>query len=60
MTDVPVFPREAVLTIEQVAAALQCDVASVERMDIPRTYPRPRLRRYVWGQVLDSLMKKAV
>ena len=55
-----IFPREAVLTVEQVAEALQCDVASVGRMDIPVCYPRPRIKRYVWGQVLDNLMRKAV
>ena len=47
-----VYDRNAVLTIEQVARGLSISVRSVERADLPTVYIG-RLRRYVWGRVLD-------
>lgn len=52
------YPPETVLTIEQLAEALQCSVSTVERADIPCTYVGS-LRRYVWRQVLAYLEAKA-
>lgn len=55
---VVVFPREAVLTHEQVCSALQLSPRTVERLDIPCAYLGKRTRRYVWGLVLDYLAKR--
>jgi len=53
------FPREAVLTIQEVAAALRVSVRTVERSDLPTVYLGGRPRRFVWGQVLDVLAERA-
>lgn len=53
------FPREAVLDINQLAAALGVSVRSAERLDLPTVYVGPRLKRWVWGQVLDTLAERA-
>lgn len=55
-----VYPREAVLTIQQVADALQLSCRTVERLDIPCAYLGSRTRRYIWGSVLDFLKKRQV
>lgn len=52
------YPREAVLDIEQLAAGLGVSVPSAEKADLPTVYIG-RLRRFVWGQVLDTLMERA-
>lgn len=49
-----VYSRDAILTIEQVARALSISVRSVERADLPTFYVG-RLRRYLWGKVLDTI-----
>ena len=49
------FPRDAVLTIEQVAAGLGVSTRTVERLDLPTWYLGRRTRRYLWGTVLDCL-----
>jgi hypothetical protein len=49
-----VYSRDAILTIEQVARGLSVSVRSVERMDLP-TFYSGRLRRYLWGKVLDTI-----
>ena len=49
-----VYDRDAVLTIEQVARGLSISVRSVERADLPTFYVG-RLRRYLWGKVLDTI-----
>lgn len=54
-----VYPRDAVLTVQEVAAALRVSVRMVERMDLPTLYPGARTRRYLWGQVLDVLKERA-
>lgn len=53
------YPRDAVLTIEQVAAALQLAVSRVEKMDLPTIYCGKRHRRYLWGKVLECLAERA-
>jgi hypothetical protein len=52
--EIVVYDRDAVLTVEQVAAGLQVSVRSVERADFP-VHPIGRLTRYIWGEVLDAL-----
>ncbi|HXT48475.1 MAG TPA: hypothetical protein VN717_07520 [Gemmatimonadaceae bacterium] len=49
-----VYDRNAILTIEQVARGLSISVRSVERADLPTFYVG-RLRRYLWGKVLDTI-----
>ena len=57
---VPVtYPRDAVVTVEQVAAALQVSVKTVQRMDLPMIPVSRRTVRYLWGQVLDLLAERA-
>lgn len=56
--DVTIYPRDAILRVEQVAAALQVSTRTIERMDIPY-FTAGKARRYVWGQVLDDLSRKA-
>jgi hypothetical protein len=53
------YSRDAVVTIEQVAAAIGVSVRQVERMDLPTVYCGRRTRRYVWGQILDALTERA-
>ncbi len=53
------FSRDAVLTVEQVAAGLGVSIRSVERADLPTIYIGRRTRRYLWGQVLDFLAERA-
>lgn len=54
------FPRDAVVTIEQVAFALGVSVSTVEKMDLPViTCGKAKLRRYRWGLVLDTLDERA-
>jgi hypothetical protein len=57
--DVVTYPREAVLNIHQVAAALQVDESSVDRYDLPCVYLSSKKRRWVWGVVLDHLARKS-
>ena len=56
---VTTYPRDAVLTVKQLAEALGVSVRTVERMDIPTIYLGKRTRRFIWGQVLDALAGKA-
>jgi hypothetical protein len=51
--------REAVLTIEQVAAALQISRRQVERLNLPAARLGHRTVRYVWGVVLDELENRS-
>jgi hypothetical protein len=48
------YPRDAVLTIDQVARGLQISVRSVERADFPSHYIR-RMPRFIWGEILEAL-----
>lgn len=53
------YPRDAVLTIRQVADALGVSTRTVERIDLPTIYLGRRTKRFIWGQVLDALAGKA-
>lgn len=57
---VTAYPLTAVLTIRQVADGLQCSTRTVERLDIPFTLLGKRLKRYVWGRVLDYLHEREI
>lgn len=59
MADVTTYPRDAVLTVKQLAEALGVSVRTVERMDVPTIYIGKRTRRFIWGQVLDVLAQRA-
>jgi hypothetical protein len=52
------YPRDSVVTVDQVAAALRVSKWTVRRMDLPTVYVG-RAPRYVWGQVLDHLAGRA-
>jgi hypothetical protein len=54
----PTYARTAVVTIDEVAAALRVSVKSILRMDLPTVYVG-RMKRYVWGQILDELSERA-
>lgn len=58
-TDVTAYPETAVVTIEQLACALQISVRQAERLNLPAVYLGTRTRRYVWGQVLETLRQRA-
>jgi hypothetical protein len=53
------YPRDAVLNVEQLAAGLGVSVRTVEKMDLPTVYIGPRLKRWIWGDVLDVLRQRA-
>ena len=59
MTDEPkgpvFYPDNAVLTLAQVAAALQISVRSAERLHLPVSPLGPQIRRYVWRQVVSHV-----
>jgi hypothetical protein len=59
MTEPITYSRNAVVTINEVAAALRVSVPTVRRMDLPTVYCTPRTPRYLWGQVLDVLAERA-
>jgi hypothetical protein len=52
------YPRDAVVTIDEVAAALRVSIHTVRRMDLPTIYIG-RQSRYLWGQLLDHLAEIA-
>jgi len=51
--------REAVLTTDQVAEWLQVSPEQVRRMNLPAIAVGKRKWRYIAGQVLDALEKRA-
>lgn len=51
--------RDAVLTIDELAAALKVSVSTIERADLPTVYFGARTKRFIYGQVLDILAKRA-
>lgn len=53
------YPPEAVLTAEQVAEWLQVGVGQVQRMNLPAVAVGKRRWRYIAGQVLDELKRRA-
>ncbi len=58
---IPATPsRDAVLSPEQLADALQVSVPTLEACDFPVFRPgKGKLKRYVYGQVLDVMMERA-
>ncbi len=60
MTDPITYPRDCVVTIEQVAAALALPVSRVEKLDLPTYYVGKRGRRYLWGKVLDAIAERSL
>lgn len=52
------YSRDAVLTMSQLAAALQVEERTVQGMDLPCFYAGKR-QRWIWGQVLDVLAQRA-
>lgn len=56
--NVTVYPRDAILTLEQVAYALNASPKTVERMDLPY-FRAGKMPRYLWGQVLDECARRA-
>jgi len=59
MPDPITYPRDTLLTIDEIAAALRVSVRTIERMDLPTVYCGPKNRRYLWGQILDVLRERA-
>ena len=59
MSEPITYPRDAVVTINQVAAAIGVSVRTVERMDLPTIYCGRKTRRYLWGRILDTLAGRA-
>lgn len=60
LEQLPAAPaREAVLTTEQVAAWLQVSPEQVLRMKLPAVAVGKHRWRYVAGQVLDELQRRA-
>jgi hypothetical protein len=58
MSEPITFPRDAVVTIAEAAAALRVSVRQVQRMDLPTIYIG-RSPRFLWSQVLDVLAERA-
>lgn len=52
------YSRDAVLTLQQLAAALQVEERTVQSMDLP-FFMAGKRQRWVWGQVLDVLAQRA-
>jgi hypothetical protein len=52
------YPRDAVVTSQQVADALHVGVRTVERMNLP-FFKVGASMRYLWGQLLDHWAKEA-
>lgn len=57
--EVPQYPRDAILTVEEVAKALRVSVKTVLRADFPTVYIGKQVPRYIWGQVFDVLRERA-
>ena len=47
------YSRDAILTIDEVAAALRVSVRAVHRLDLPHFKAGGRTVRYIWGELLD-------
>lgn len=52
------YSRDAVLDYAQLAAGLGVSVEIARKMDLPFVMAGGR-ERFVWGQVLDTLIKRA-
>lgn len=53
------YPPEAILTTEQLAAWLQVSVTQVQRLNLPAVPVGKRRWRYIAGQVLEELRRRA-
>jgi hypothetical protein len=60
-THLPVasYPRDTVLLIGEVADALRVSERTVMRARLPVAYLTDQTPRYIWGQVIDELVKRA-
>ncbi len=54
------YSRDALLTIDEVAAALRVSTRSVERTNLPTIYLGRAVKRYRWGAILDFLDERAL
>ncbi len=52
------YPRDAVVELSHVAAALGVSEEIVAKMDLPVFYAGKR-PRFLWGQLLDEFTKRA-
>lgn len=52
------YSRDAVVDVRQLAAGLGVSVEIAKKMDLPFAAVGQR-ERFVWGQVLDTLMERA-
>ena len=52
---VVLYPPEAVLDVDHVAAALGVSPRTVERLDLPCIYLGAHIRRFLWSEVLAAL-----
>ncbi|MGQ0643627.1 MAG: hypothetical protein ACT4P6_23005, partial [Gemmatimonadaceae bacterium] len=52
------YDRDMVMTPEECALALQISVKTLARSDLPCCYLTNRVRRYVWGVVVDALASR--
>lgn len=52
------FPREAVLTVEDVARWWDMHPETVRDMDLPCFFPSPRHKRYLAGALLDWMEER--
>lgn len=58
MSTVVTYSRDAVVTIDEVAAALRVSVPTVRRANFPTIYVG-RQPRYLWSMILDVLAERA-
>jgi hypothetical protein len=52
------YPRDAIVEVSHVAAALGVSDEIVNGMDLP-SFPAGKRPRFIWGQVLDVLAERA-
>ena len=53
------YPPEAILTADQLAAWLQVSVSQVHRLNLPAVRVGKSRYRYIAGQVLEELRRRA-
>ena len=56
---VPRIAPDAVLTKQELAAALKVSTRKIERLDLPTIYLGPRTPRYLWKAVLAVLESRS-
>lgn len=52
------YPRDCIITLRQLASALQVEERTAQSMDLPYFYAGKR-QRFIWSQVLDTLAERA-